>query len=613
MDLKLNVQKRGLSTTAETINEEFTLHYGHIFRGENPQVIPIAYADLVELRDEGKLLAGAFYRITDYVTKVKPNHNGYNNTQSAEHPFDIIVQALDKNTLSENAQAIQREGDTYFANNNLKAWVLKYALDGDKTRFGWAAEPAREQSWSCKWGIIESKNNNEASANYTKEVVDGKTKYLYRPIEPTSYLDGKTFYREIVRSSITSTDGFVYEADSAPSYSYDEEMGEESYDYPSEIRVMYNGKRIATFLLSYDNNYYDVNDGMGGFSITFSDSYTEVGGVYHLTPDDSIDYWWEDFIGGSIEDKEREYFSGSVDSLYYAFDAILPKSSKSVTEVTDKAHIYKSDSAIDTISYKSYIAPEDGGKGVVYEMTDEFNNFLPYDFKNIQFKDGSTWYYTFGAEDASLNSDTCENYINCKSEDNMLFRIIFKKTPAAYNYFKFKYEDSDGSGVLFEDACRANIIRNSSSGFKSIHITEGFYSNTIMNQVNGSFELFGRMTGCSIAYSSNLYIKGSFFGGSFYGNGTFQLVDSNGNNKAARNMKVNFGYNKSNVKLVFNGTTSSNASYLLDTEIHASDWGASEQTINIDSYLNKNKRYQYLKVAKNSSGEIKVWCEADLV
>ena len=34
MDLKLNVQKRGLSTTAATINEEFTLHYGHIFKGE---------------------------------------------------------------------------------------------------------------------------------------------------------------------------------------------------------------------------------------------------------------------------------------------------------------------------------------------------------------------------------------------------------------------------------------------------------------------------------------------------------------------------------------------------------------------------------------------------
>lgn len=34
MDLKLNVQKRGLSTTEAIINEEFTLHYGHIFKGE---------------------------------------------------------------------------------------------------------------------------------------------------------------------------------------------------------------------------------------------------------------------------------------------------------------------------------------------------------------------------------------------------------------------------------------------------------------------------------------------------------------------------------------------------------------------------------------------------
>jgi hypothetical protein len=29
---------------------------------------------------------------------------------------------------------------------------------------------------------------------------------------------------------------------------------------------------------------------------------------------------------------------------------------------------------------------DESGKGVIYEMTDEFNNTLPYDFKNIQFK-----------------------------------------------------------------------------------------------------------------------------------------------------------------------------------------------------------------------------------
>lgn len=34
MDLKLNVSKKGLSTQEEVINEEYTLRYGHIFRGE---------------------------------------------------------------------------------------------------------------------------------------------------------------------------------------------------------------------------------------------------------------------------------------------------------------------------------------------------------------------------------------------------------------------------------------------------------------------------------------------------------------------------------------------------------------------------------------------------
>lgn len=34
MDLKLNVSKKGLSTTEEVINEGYTLRYGHIFRGE---------------------------------------------------------------------------------------------------------------------------------------------------------------------------------------------------------------------------------------------------------------------------------------------------------------------------------------------------------------------------------------------------------------------------------------------------------------------------------------------------------------------------------------------------------------------------------------------------
>lgn len=97
--------------------------------------IKTTWAELKALRDEAKLNAGTFYRITDYVTTTTQS-----DTKSANHPFDIIVLALSENTLSEDAKAILHEGDTYFADGDLSAWELKYCLDNDKTKFEWADE-----------------------------------------------------------------------------------------------------------------------------------------------------------------------------------------------------------------------------------------------------------------------------------------------------------------------------------------------------------------------------------------------------------------------------------------------------------------------------------------
>ena len=104
---------------------------------DNSKLTPIAYADLVSLRDNGNLVVGSFYRITDYITTTAQE-----NTQSAGHPFDVIVLALSENTLSEEAYAIQSERDTdgYFAESNLSAWKLWYSLDNDTERFAWADE-----------------------------------------------------------------------------------------------------------------------------------------------------------------------------------------------------------------------------------------------------------------------------------------------------------------------------------------------------------------------------------------------------------------------------------------------------------------------------------------
>ena len=98
-------------------------------------ITPTTWAELKALRDAGALKAGTFYRITDYVTTTTQE-----NTQSAGHAFDIVVLALDERTLSERANAMPAEGDTYFteAGANLSAWQIWYSLDNDTSRFAWA-------------------------------------------------------------------------------------------------------------------------------------------------------------------------------------------------------------------------------------------------------------------------------------------------------------------------------------------------------------------------------------------------------------------------------------------------------------------------------------------
>lgn len=99
------------------------------------QQVDVTYAELVELRDNAKLIAGSLYRITDYVTKVY-SASGFE--RSAEHPFDIIVRALSENTLAEEAYVAPRKGDEYFVNANLNAWKVWYCLDNDVTKYTWA-------------------------------------------------------------------------------------------------------------------------------------------------------------------------------------------------------------------------------------------------------------------------------------------------------------------------------------------------------------------------------------------------------------------------------------------------------------------------------------------
>ena len=97
----------------------------------------IEWASLKSLRDNSGLVPGMQYRIIDYVTT-----STQEDTRSAGNLFDVIVTAVDTNKLSELAYAIQSEIDVngYISNSDLNSWELKYCIDNDTTRFGWADE-----------------------------------------------------------------------------------------------------------------------------------------------------------------------------------------------------------------------------------------------------------------------------------------------------------------------------------------------------------------------------------------------------------------------------------------------------------------------------------------
>ena len=102
--------------------------------GISQMMVETTHADLVSLRDNGELVPGMRYRITDYVT-----YSAQSYTESMQNPFDVIVTADSHDRLNEVASAARHDGDTYFPETTkFEAWKIWYCLDNDATRFAWA-------------------------------------------------------------------------------------------------------------------------------------------------------------------------------------------------------------------------------------------------------------------------------------------------------------------------------------------------------------------------------------------------------------------------------------------------------------------------------------------
>lgn len=260
-------------------------------------------------------------------------------------------------------------------------------------------------------------------------------------------------------------------------------------------------------------------------------------------------------------------------------------------------------------------ADSTNGKGVIYRMIDEFNNDIPYDFKNIQFKhpikSTSYYYYTFtnniGSTDYSLDksykcfSNTIKEYIS--DNKKQLNNIIFIERSCCHNYF-----DVGCYNNLLENNCQDNF-------FGSCCFLNSLSSYCYRNS-------FGNNCGRN-SFGSNC--SSNSFGTFCFSNilGDTCCYNSFGNNcsdiKFANNSSASYGHNYYQHNHFGDG-----CQYILfkDAENASSNAQVQNYTFaqglqgTLDAYLTidgvRNRSYE-TKVAKNSAGELKIYCEADLV
>lgn len=111
-------------------------------------------------------------------------------------------------------------------------------------------------------------------------------------------------------------------------------------------------------------------------------------------------------------------------------------------------------------------------KGTVYRLIDEWDNDCPYDFKNIQFKRGEEFYFTFGKTDQSLDGKALQNTIKSYNEEKWTLPNIIIKGNAFGNYF-----DYDCHTITLDNATY-NYFGHSCS---EIEVTEGCLENVFSN------------------------------------------------------------------------------------------------------------------------------------
>lgn len=445
----------GVASDLKTIGGQSLLGEGDV-----SFVQPITYAELRTLYETGALTPGQKYRIIDY----QSCHS--DSKYMTGHTFDLLVQALDSHTLSSDAKAIAKEGDTYFAGCDLSKWELKYDIENDGSKYNWCLGD-QPNTFQGIYGTL-AKGYYDWEPEVTPIQIDGSTKYFYKVPYLKKYCEDYDIKMYEVASSVNiDVNTLVLVTDT-------NEFDSEWYDHV----FLYAMNRVTGEIYAH----WPAVHGWSSDNLAFGGDYDDYQYDMLLTGDTVVIkgtsyYCWEPFDGSSIIEAGfmeelnsatpiKSTYSGDYSTLGYLVDQPLELAT-SWEEVENYTHCdamvpinYVYDISTNKIYSKFYIPDEimdycnylsgtgfiidcviginaadvgTRGKGVIYYMKDDNGNEANFDFKTLYTQNSS---YLFGnTVDNSLTSAKNNRII---STDTRIPSIILNNAQVQNNTIYYR-------------------------------------------------------------------------------------------------------------------------------------------------------------------------------
>ena len=559
------------------------------------QIISISYTDLKTLRNSSQLVPGQQYRITDYTCTTTQA-----NTKSAGHVFDVIVTADDESILNEEARAAKHVGDEYFVNSNLSAWKIWYCLDNDTKRFSWADTTNGK---GVIYRMIDEFNNdvpydfkniqfkryavtNVTSTKLTSDALNYLKSTLVKDSNGGLYFATKDSYDHFVP---WDTNGASYEIDENDSNWYYTFQGISSND-GSTINKMYD-LTVETFKLT-------------------DECITDIGMEHIRTKDYCIENKIEQFNEG-IQILNNIVFIGGLsycyqnDYLYWAYNTSSIFGNR--FDVNCNSNTFRNNCYDNTFG-NSFQANTFGNSCY-------YNTFGNDCYRNTF---GNNCYgNTFGS---SCYGNTFGNDCYSNTFGNSCYYNTVGNNCSSNTFGNNCYSNSLG------DDCNTNSFGNNcnTNSFGNYFYSNSFGNNCYSNSFGNSNDNNAFGNDCNFNSFGNNCGSNSF--GNYCNFNSFgNNCDSNsfGNNcdsikfASSSSDTTKYNYYQHNhfgdgcQYIVFTGTeTASPSAKVQNYKFAQGLQGTSSTYLTIDGV--RNRAYE-TKVAKNSNGELKIYCEADLI